>query len=118
VPAGAKRPDDAIPAGLERRGIVRYPAVLQTSCQPLVRLKDGEWPARAVNISATGLCLVLQRRFEKGTNLVIEILGRHDRLTRQLLSRVVRVRRESSGEWVIGCKLFRQLSDAELQELL
>src|SRR5262249_42458744 len=50
TPAEAKRPDDAIPAALERRGIVRYPAVFQTSCQPLVRLKDCEWPSRAVNI--------------------------------------------------------------------
>jgi serine/threonine protein kinase len=118
TPARAAMSDGTIPAVLERRAIVRYPAVLQTSCQPLVRLRESEWPARTVNVSVTGLCLVMHRRFEKGTHLIVEILGRHDRMTRQLLARVMRVRRQGSGEWAIGCKLSRQLADAELHELL
>jgi CheY-like chemotaxis protein len=125
-------PVPATPLGEERRARVRYLCHLTGSCQPVGQPTTGEtWIGKLRDISTNGLCLLINRRFEVGTLLTIEI-PRPNRLRYQvpngnafpehgvlLLSRVVRVAQEPfDGEWEIGCSLPRELSHEELQRLL
>jgi eukaryotic-like serine/threonine-protein kinase len=102
----------------ERRQAVRHPANLDLSCQLLVRVKEKEWPARAVNVSARGVCLVLGRRFEPGTHLTVQVRTRDGDLARTLVLRVVRVSRQPPKEWTLGCVLTPPLNDPDLKDLL
>ncbi len=104
-------------AGAERRAFVRYPTDLETACLPIHGKKDEGWAARARDISAGGICLVCQRRFEPGTVLSIEINAGNDGPKHTVLARVAWISKDSSHQWAHGCKFGRPLSDHELAEL-
>jgi serine/threonine protein kinase len=112
--AGQEQPRPAT----ERRHAKRYATDLKSSCQVLVRLKDRHWEGMAVDISESGVCLVLTRRFEPGTNLSVELHSRKDDSVHNLQLRVVRVNRQPPKHWALGCVLHRMLSNVELEQLL
>jgi hypothetical protein len=68
-------------------------------------------------VSAGGLCLVLNRRFERGAGLAIELPGTDPESPSTLLARVMNVRADGPGAWVLGCAFVSPLSDEELQAL-
>ena len=68
------------------------------------------------DVSATGIGLQLNRRFEPGTVLRVKLPGRSGR--RYYLVRVVRVQTHSARTWVLGCVFPRRLSDEEVATLL
>jgi serine/threonine protein kinase len=102
----------------ERRAAVRFSTSLEASCQPTGRVKERSWSGEIYDISSTGVCLLLRRRFEPGTILTAELQGKQDCLTKTMLVRVLRVREESRRRWSIGCSFDRQLSDVELTSLI
>jgi len=102
----------------ERRAAVRFATTLEASCQPTGRVKERSWSGEIYDISSTGVCLLLRRRFEPGTILTAELQGKQDCLTKTMLVRVLRVREESRRRWSIGCSFDRQLSDVELTSLI
>jgi hypothetical protein len=99
----------------ERRAAVRYPCDLHTTCQPMGRTAAGSWPARAVNISANGIALVLNRRFERGTILSIGLESADGQTARSMLVRVVYAKGQDDGSWRMGCVFASELGDEELQ---
>jgi serine/threonine protein kinase len=102
--------------GAERRVAIRHASNFETSCLPIEKRRNNGWSGRAVNISASGICLSVVRRFEVGTVLTVDIKGRDSRLAHSFLLRVAWVKK--SGElWHIGCAFDRKLSDIELREL-
>src|SRR5262249_33224157 len=58
---------------LERRAAVRFATTLEASCQPTGRVKERSWSGEICDISSTGVCLLLRRRFEPGTILTAEL---------------------------------------------
>jgi serine/threonine protein kinase len=102
----------------ERRASVRYSASLEASCQPTSRLKERCWSARIQDISSSGVCLILRRRFEPGTVLTAELQGKTDTITKTLLVHVMRVHEQSPRKWSVGCAFDRELNDFELKALL
>ena len=71
-----------------------------------------------LNLSQGGVRLKLQRRFEKGTPLAIELPGDGVREPSVVFAHVVHVRRGADGFWVLGCKFLSELSEDQLQRLL
>jgi CheY-like chemotaxis protein len=118
----ALRRDPASPPGAERRAQIRYLCQLKNSCQLVGRLGAGEsWPGIVRNLSAGGLQVLLQRRYEPGTILAVEIPppdGDDSATARRLLARVVRVMHEPDGQWALGCSFMDGLDDNELRDLL
>jgi hypothetical protein len=108
----------AAPAGKDRRAAVRFSTNLETCCQPTCRIKERSWSGRIQDISATGVCLLLRRRFEPGTILTAELHGAGESITKTLLIRVLRVQEQARRRWSIGCAFDRELSDLELKALL
>jgi serine/threonine protein kinase len=102
----------------ERRASVRYSSGLEASCQPTSRLKERCWSARIQDISSSGVCLILRRRFEPGTVLTAELHGSTESITKTLLIHVMRVHEQSPRKWSVGCAFDRELNDFELKALL
>ncbi|MCI0354696.1 MAG: PilZ domain-containing protein [Acidobacteria bacterium] len=113
-PAAAKlRPGQRI----DRRATVRYPCHLKTTCHPLTTEQTG-WVGEVVNLSAGGVGLLLPQPFKTRTVLVVELHGARPAFTRELLARVVHVRKKADGRWLIGCAFASLLRDKELKAVL
>jgi hypothetical protein len=105
-----------LPWWLDRRDDPRFYAKLETSCVPVGNeTHDKPWAARVHDISSTGLSLVLQRRFERGTLLTLDLENRAEKFRRTVVVRVVRVRRTRDGNWNLGCALDGEFDAHSLQ---
>src|SRR5262249_4640272 len=102
----------------ERRVHDRYACEVAGSCRPAAYGEENQWPARISNVSRGGIGLLAKRRFESGTLLRVEITAKTDELPETLWACVVHVQPYPDNEWLLGCALARQLSEAELQSLL
>lgn len=88
-----------------------------TTCQPPSAYTKDPWPATIRHITNTGLTLTLNRRFERGSGLAIE-LPTEDGTMATVLAKVVHVRSYHEGGWVLGCEFISELSDEEVQLVL
>src|SRR4051812_47471166 len=97
----------------ECRVCPRVECELPSSCQPAsaVVSKEAQWSATIRNISVGGVSLHLQRRFEPGAGLAIELPGRDGREGYTVLARVVQVRRQPDGAWSLGCQFVSELGE-------
>jgi hypothetical protein len=113
-------PEREIPCAtaIERRAWVRYSCDLDFSCQPIAVGNDNRWLGRVLNLSRGGACLVVGRRFERGTILAIELQSGAQSVTGPLLARVAHCTPQSHSDWLIGCSFVRELSEEELQALV
>ena len=98
----------------ERRASARYPCIIETACRPITKAAGASWPARAVDVSAGGVALVLARRFEPGAILGVRLESSDGQVTRDLLLRVVHVAADLGGTWRLGCRLAGELDEEEL----
>jgi hypothetical protein len=104
--------------GPERRASVRTTCRLEGVCRPLAGAGGSSWPAEIRDLSAGGVGLLLGRRFERGTNLLVEVRPRRREAQRTLLARVVPVEPSAGQGWSVGCQLTQGFSGEELMELL
>jgi serine/threonine protein kinase len=117
LPEPASGPNGAAPRPTrEKRGRKRYSTRRATACRPLQKAVDDPWVGKVLNISETGLCLELKRRFERGTLLTFVLQGSQTR-RRSLVGRVMWVKQLSPESWTMGCQLDRPLSEPEIQEI-
>jgi hypothetical protein len=101
----------------ERRAAVRYPSQSATACHPI---PDGDavCSARVVDISTTGVGLVVDRFIEPETLLAIELPSDGPMPAYTLLVEVRHATARSDGEWRLGCSFARELNEDELRSLL
>jgi hypothetical protein len=100
------------------RTATRLPCSWNTLCQvrdPRGGLLGSAWVR---DLSATGIGLFLERRYEPGTVLALELSHRKRRLCCRLLLRVTHSTELSPGHWLHGGTLSRKLGNAELRVLL
>ncbi|GIW80662.1 MAG: hypothetical protein KatS3mg105_2469 [Gemmatales bacterium] len=116
--ASASKPiPSEMPPAVERRVTVRFPTERDSFCQTIGD-ETCSWIGKLSDISAGGLGVVLNRRFEPGTVLLLDVQVRNGRDYKTLLARVVRTQPFSDGLWTIGCVFARTLTDSEVRELL
>jgi hypothetical protein len=99
----------------ERRASVRYPCDLETACQPVAERSGDAWPARALDLSAGGVALLLSRRFERGTMLTVRLESPDGEISRTLFVRVVHAEQLPDSSWRLGCALAGELGQEELK---
>jgi hypothetical protein len=108
---------DSNTAMIERRAWVRYPCDADSTCQAFMGARGLQWTAKVRNISRGGIGLTLQRRFELGTLLAIDVQGRSDDAPSTLTARVAHVAALGDGSWLVGCAFISELSEDQLQDL-
>jgi serine/threonine protein kinase len=100
----------------DRRAYIRYVSQVKGSCRAVGGERRVRWTARIRDISAGGIGLIINRRFEPGTVLRVKLPGSSSR--RLYLVRVVRVEPNTARTWIVGCVFPRPLSEEEVQTLL
>src|SRR5262245_43499367 len=96
------------------RHCVRYPCDAPAFYQILRSFDAQHWPARIVNISASGLGMMVGQPLEVGMTLKIELAAQLEKGPLRVVACVVRFNFVSSRDWLVGCNFLRQLHDAEL----
>ena len=114
-------PTSPLPAeepGRERRATVRQRFDWDVACE-LTSYGVGErWTAQVLDISAEGLGLGLDRVFESGTVLEVELASRDGTLAYTVVARVSHSRPFGEGRWLAGCSFVGRVSDEELRDIL
>jgi hypothetical protein len=116
-------PSASKPSGAERRASVRYPCSTESfspdnTCRPITAHRNEAWAATVRDLSTGGVGIIVNRRFEPGTLLSIELQDAEQTVNRNLLVRVVRVTRDGDDRWLLGCAFTSKLTDAELLALM
>ncbi|MCI0684190.1 MAG: PilZ domain-containing protein [Gemmataceae bacterium] len=113
---GARRVRHDDPA--EQRVWMRFNCNLTARFQ---KIDDPNAPvesARVLNLSASGVGLLVDHFVDAGTLLTIDLTGKDGRATRTILACVVHVNQQSAGAWALGCNFIRELTDEDLQALI
>jgi serine/threonine protein kinase len=101
----------------ERRATVRYPSGLNSACRPVGDEEGRYWFARAHDISAGGINLIMRRRFEPGTVLTVELQDKVGRPKRLTLVRVIRVQARADKRWTLGCVFDTEMCEEDVRAL-
>jgi hypothetical protein len=108
-PQGAGAPEE------DRRVWVRFPSGLETTLQP-ARVPDGpRLAARVGDVSRGGIHLVLDRPFEAGEMLSVELPAAEGQPLSTVLACVVRAVGAEGGAWSVGCSFSAELSADDLE---
>jgi PilZ domain len=115
-PFGAKRerpstPDDA-------RSWVRFPVNVTAVCQEAMAPNQPPWPVQVLNISSSGIGMLVSRTVEPGTLLSLELHRNTEQAGHTILACVVHVTPQTDGRLALGCNFIRELTDEELKSLL
>jgi hypothetical protein len=106
----AGKTDDANVAA-DRRLWVRYPAEARTNVLPAGEpVPQNRVSAKVRDISVGGANLLVDRRFDPGEMVSVELPRGADREAATVLACVVRAEPEGDGEWTLGCVFARELS--------
>jgi serine/threonine protein kinase len=117
VPASAPKSVTLHKGGKERRRRERYAVELEATCRPIINPTGKRWPAWIVDVSATGLCLRAQRRFEFGSVLEILFTLRADSNTVNSVASVRWAMATEDKSWLLGCEFVKAISDDELNAI-
>jgi PilZ domain-containing protein len=101
-----------------RRSWTRFPCDRPASYHFLNAPDPKQLPARTVDISPTGIGLLVDQAIETGTVLTLELKGKAGRPGRVVLACVVRSGPVPEHRWHLGCNFIRHLEDKELEALL
>ncbi len=101
----------------KRRVAVRYRCPLATAGR--LTLGEEEVPGEEVwvlNLSTSGVGLLLSRPLEEGRNVVISLTSTPEKM--ELAATVVHATQQANGDWIVGCALEQPLSNDVLDQLL
>lgn len=102
----------------ERRAATRFSFRVQGDCQPITANEAGNhWPVNTLDISTSGVAVLLSRRFEPGTLLALELSGASNPSAYLPLARVCRVTRNGL-HWLLGCVWQDTVATEEIHELV
>jgi hypothetical protein len=104
--------------GDDQRSYVRFECKVRATYK---RVGDsaGEFrDAQVLNISATGVGLLLSESVEPGSLLNVTLFGKQGQPVRTILACVVHSTLRAGGELAVGCNFIRELAEDELHALL
>src|SRR5437016_4801199 len=112
-----RRPSRAAPAASERRIWVRHPTDTTTGYQPANAPGSARLSAGVQDVSYGGVQLLVDRPFDLGALLCVDLPGAAEGCSSSVLAYVVRVTRAGQGQWALGCTFAGELQDDELEQL-
>jgi hypothetical protein len=112
---GAKRQKAPEP---DQRTWVRFSCNARASFQVMRGHEPQALPAKVLNLSPTGICLLAGLAVDVGSLLSVELHGARGQAALTIMASVVRVTAQAGNEWGLGCNFIRELNDHELQGLV
>ena len=100
--------------GVDRRVWVRYTCDLESTCHENRGGDEVSWSARVRDISRGGVNLQLNRTFEPGAILSIDLPLGPDETPRTLQVKVVHAQAQGAGRWSLGCAFEKTLGEEDL----
>jgi hypothetical protein len=107
-------PNTPASLGVERRVWVRYACDLESKCHSQKGTDELSWSARVRDISRGGLNIQLNRYFEPGTLLTVDVPLGPDLVNRALVVRVVHALNFGPTNWSLGCAFEKPLEEEDL----
>ncbi len=104
--------------GPDQRKAMRFPCVTRAYFR---EVKEAEAPpeqAHVMDISPSGIGMLVIRPLEVGTLLTLELPGVRDDSVVTVLASVARSGQATEGEWVAGCTFSRELTEREMKTLV
>jgi hypothetical protein len=96
------------------RAWVRFPCDAKAICKP-APAEPGEWQAQIVNVSPSGIGLIVTKSFQPGAMLNIALPASSNQKFRTVLACVVHLSPQGEGRWSVGCSFATELTDEDLQ---
>ncbi len=102
----------------ERRSAARHACGFQASRYLIASVADSLSPAWVHNISTGGVLMLLARPVEPGSLLAVKLLKLSDPAPSMHLVRILHVREDAGGTWLVGGAFVDEVSEDDLGELL
>jgi hypothetical protein len=99
----------------DQRMWVRFPTDVEARYQKVGDVRNEACAARVLNVSPTGVGLLVNDSVEAGALLTVDL---HGRSHRTILACVVHVTPREDGVWALGCNFIRELTEDDLKALL
>src|SRR5437773_3726645 len=103
------------PPESERRRASRQSSTLRIACYPAGSGLLERRMVRVRNVSRTGIGLVVDRPWQQGLALILELPAEDG--VRSARARIVHSTSQPGGTFLVGCVFDTQLTDAEVQAL-
>jgi hypothetical protein len=104
--------------GDDKRTHVRFESSVRATYQRVGDPAPESRDAQVLNISATGVGLMLTEGTSPGSLLHLTLHGKQGQPMRSILACVVHSTERASGEVAVGCNFIRELGEDELHALL
>jgi c-di-GMP-binding flagellar brake protein YcgR len=101
----------------DQREWKRFPCDVIAKYQLVATPDPRQWPAKVLDISASGVGLQVDRNVENGTLLSVELHNAAGTKEQTMLACVVHVTSQSDTAWGLGCNFIRSLSEEDLRAL-
>ena len=102
----------------DRRAGTRYALKLDATCRSVANAAGQRWAATVTDLSITGLCLIVKRRFEAGNVLEVSFTLTEDGSTMNQLTRVRWIRATESKMWMLGFEFVTAITDDDLNAIV
>ena len=99
----------------DQRQWKRFTCSVMATYQLVATQDERSHDAQVLNISASGVGLLVDRAIENGTLLSVQLRSTDGTTQRTMLSCVVHVNRQGAAEWALGCNFIRSLSEEDLK---
>jgi len=106
------------PTPPDSRNWQRFPSNVRATYALATEEMPQREPAKVLNISASGVGLLVEQRIEPGTLLSVDLLSGDGRSATTVLACVVHLTEQASDGWALGCNFIQELSASDLQGLL
>jgi hypothetical protein len=103
---------------IDRRGVDRYPCLRRPAVRILARPSFQSYHAIVRDVAFRSIGLLLEKPFDAGTILAIQMRSRHTGFSGILSATVQHATQQPDGTWLLGCTLSRSLTDDEIFQLL
>ena len=103
---------------IDHRGSDRYPCLRRPAVRLLAKPSFQSYPAVVREIAFRSIGLLLEKPFEVGTVLAIQMRSRYAGFSGILSAQVQHAKPQADGAWLLECTLSRSLTDDEVFQLL
>ena len=97
---------------------VRFPVSAETNFHAVMSGQHEKWKANILNISAGGVALLVDRSFDIGSLLNLEMRSSKRDASHCINARVIHCREQGDGHFLLGCTYVGELTSDEVESLL